>query len=79
MAYKIIEENFASIINNDPDGERVQLSIASYLNEDGYKRYYIITDSGEHTGPEEKTKAQAKANAEAMWGTPNSPWDLQYN
>ena len=77
--FKIVEENFASILNNAPDGDRVQLSIASHLNSDGYKRYFIITDSDEHSGPEEKTKSQAKANAESMWGGANSPWDLQYN
>jgi hypothetical protein len=76
---KIVEKNFASIRNNDPDGDRVVLSVAKELNEDGFVRYFIITDTDEDTGPREKTKAAAKANAEAMWGGPHSPWDLQYN
>lgn len=77
--FKIVEENFASILNNDPECERVQLSLATHLNSDGFKRYFIVTDSNEHTGPEEKTRVQAKANVEAMWGGQHSPWDLQYN
>ena len=75
----IIEKDFASILNNDPDGERVFLSIASEPNDDGEERFFIVTDGEEDTGPREKTKEAAKANAEAMWGTPNSPWDLQYH
>lgn len=75
----IIEKDFASILNNDPDGERVLLSIASEINDDGEECFFIITDSDEDTGPREKTKEAAKANADAMWGTPNSPWDLQYS
>ncbi|OGP64987.1 MAG: hypothetical protein A3K22_02085 [Deltaproteobacteria bacterium RBG_16_42_7] len=75
---KIIEKDFASILNNDPDGERVFLSIASELNDEDEERFFIITDSEEDTGPREKTKEAAKANAEAMWGGQNSPWDLQF-
>ena len=75
----IIEKDFASVISNAPDGERVILSIASELNDDGEERFYIVTDTEEDTGPREKTKEAAKANAEAMWGGPNSPWDLQYS
>ena len=74
----IIEKDFASILNNDPDGERVILSIASERNDGGEERFFITTDTGEDTGPREKTKEAAKANAEAMWG-PTSPWDLQYS
>jgi hypothetical protein len=75
----IIEKDFASILNNDPDGERVLLSIASEFNDEGEERFFIVTDSDEDTGPREKTKEAARANAEAMWGAPNSPWDLQYS
>lgn len=75
----IIEKDFASILNNDPEGDRVLLSLASELNDDGEERFFIITDSDEDTGPREKTAEAAKTNAEAMWGGPNSPWDLQYS
>lgn len=77
--FTIVEANFASIANNDSNGDRVQLSVARHLNADGYRRFFIITDSDEHTGPEEKTPSAAKANASAMWDSANSPWDLQYS
>ena len=75
----IIKKDFASILNNDPDGERVFLSIASELNGDGEERFFIVTDGEEDTGPREKTAEAAQANTEALWGAPNSPWDLQYS
>lgn len=74
----IIEKDFASIRHNALEGERVWLSVASE-SVDGDVLFFIATDTGEDTGPREKTAERAKANAEAMWGGRNSPWDLQYS
>lgn len=75
----IIEKDFASVLNNDPDGERVLLSIASELNDEGEEWFFIITDSDEDTVARRETADAAKALAKEMWGAPNSPWDLQYS
>ena len=74
----IIIKDFASILNNDPDGDRVFLSIARELNDAGEERFYIVSDTDEDTGPREKTKEAAMANAEVLWGAANNFGDLQY-
>jgi len=74
---KIVETDFASI--EGEDGERIFLSLASELDSEGEKWFFIVSDSGEDTGPREKTKSAAKANAEIMWGSPQGLWDLQYH
>lgn len=70
-----IKANVASILNNDPDGDRVTLSIAQ--DEDG--TYFILTDSDEDCGPHASTIEGSMDDIEAMYGTQNSPWDLQYS
>lgn len=72
---EIIDKDFASIRHNTLAGERVWLSVAAE-SVDGEVLFFIVTDSGEDTGPREKTAELAKANAEAMWGS--DAWDLQY-
>lgn len=70
-----IKANVASILNNDPDGDRVTLSIAQ--DEDG--TYFILADYNEECGPHASTIDGSMDDIEAMYGTQNSPWDLQYS
>ena len=72
----IINRNIASIRNNDPEGDRINLSIAREVI-DGEIRYFVAADTGDDTGPHFASAAEAQDAIEAMWG--KSPeWDLQY-
>lgn len=73
---EIMKENIASINNNNPDLDRVQLSIAKEIV-DGDDSYFIITDTNEDCGPHFDSIEEAEQAVHDMWGR-SSEWDLQF-
>lgn len=74
---EIIKKDIATIKNNNPELDRVSLSIAMEII-DGEQSFLIITDGEEDCGPHFDTLKDAEEAIFDMWG--KSPeWDLQYN
>ena len=72
---KIIKSNVATILNNDPSGDRVLISIATEII-DGESDYFLITDSGEDCGPHFANSELAENAIYDLWGK-SAEWDLQ--
>ena len=73
---KIVKSNIATIANNNPEGSRVRLSIASET-EDGITIFFIVTGDGEDCGPHFDTAEEAEDAIFDLWGNTDY-WDLQY-
>lgn len=74
---RMVKRNVASINNNNPELDRVTLSIASE-KVDGKQQFFIISDTEEDEGHRFDTIKETMEAIDSMWGRAPE-WDLQYS